>query len=80
MALNTRSRGGTGDSVRTIAICEKVIEDREDMIEKALSWALRALIFWDKPSVEFFMERHRLSLSSRVRREVNHKLDHGTKN
>jgi len=80
VALNTRSRGGTGDTERTIAICEQVVEDREDMIEKALSWSLRSLIFWDKTAVESFMTRHESKLSSRVKRDVNHKLEHGTKN
>ncbi len=80
VALNTRSRGGTGDTSRTIAICEQVVEDREDMIEKALSWSLRSLIFWDKPAVESFMRKHESRLCSRVKREVNHKLEHGTKN
>lgn len=80
VALNTRSRGGTGDTARTIAVCEKLIGDREDMIEKALSWSLRSLIFWDKPAVESFMSHHETELPSRVRREVNHKLEHGTKN
>lgn len=80
VALNTRSRGGKGDTARTIAICEKVVVDHADMIEKALSWALRSLIFWDKPAVEVFMEQHRELLAARVKREVNHKLEHGTKN
>lgn len=80
VALNTRSRGGSGDAARTIDICERLTEDREDMIEKALSWSLRSLVFWDKPAVEGFMQRHDLVLSSRVKREVNHKLTHGTKN
>lgn len=80
VALNTRSRGGTGDAVRTIAICEKVVDEREDMIEKALSWSLRSLIFWDKPAVESFMSSFDSKLCSRVKREVSHKLEHGTKN
>jgi 3-methyladenine DNA glycosylase AlkD len=80
VALNTRSRGGTGDSARTIGICEQVVDEREDMIEKALSWSLRSLIYWDKPAVESFMRKHDSRLCSRVKREVNHKLEHGTKN
>ena len=40
VALNLKSRGGTGDTPRTLAVCEKVVNDREDLIRKALSWHL----------------------------------------
>jgi 3-methyladenine DNA glycosylase AlkD len=36
VALNLRSRGGTGDVKRTLMICERVINDREKLIVKAL--------------------------------------------
>ena len=41
VALNNRARGGIGDSGRTLAVCRLVINDRDDMVVKALSWALR---------------------------------------
>lgn len=80
VALNLKSRGGTGDTPRTIAICEQVVDDRQDMIQKALSWALRELSKRDHRAVREFMDRNEKQLSGRVIREVNHKLEFGTKN
>ena len=78
--LNLRSRGGTGDAKRTLMICEKVVSDRDDMIVKALSWALRELSKSDKPAVEDFMAKYDKQLAGRIRREVYTKLDTGRKN
>lgn len=78
--LNLRARGGTGDTKRTLLICEKVIDDRDDMIVKALSWALRELSKSDKPAVENFMAKYDSRLAGRVRKEVYTKLETGRKN
>ena len=80
VALNLKSRGGTGDAPRTMAVCERVVDDRDDMVVKALSWALRELSKRDKALVSEFMDRHRSRLAGRVLREVGHKLEFGTKN
>ena len=80
VALNLRSRGGKGDSERTINICRNAVTDHHDMVVKALSWALRSLIFWDREAVLSFLDEHYETLHKRVLREVNHKLHHGTKN
>ena len=80
VALNLKSRGGKGDTARTIAVCERVVDERHDMIQKALSWALRELSKRDREAVYSFMERYKNRLVNRVVREVNHKLDFGTKN
>lgn len=80
VALNLRSRGGRGDTSRTIAICERAVGDKHDMIVKALSWALRSLILWDREAVSLFLDRHRQQLPGRVLKEVSHKLEFGTKN
>jgi 3-methyladenine DNA glycosylase AlkD len=80
VALNLRSRGGTGDKLRTLSVCERVVDERQPMIWKALSWALRSLIHWDREAVEAFLEEHEAGMSKQVFREVRHKLDHGTKN
>ena len=80
VALNTRSRGGTGDASRTLSVCEKVVDDPHPMIRKALSWSLRSLVRWDRDAVGGFLEKHRDSMSKSVIREVEHKLKHGTKN
>uniref|UniRef100_UPI003216B4E9 DNA alkylation repair protein n=1 Tax=uncultured Draconibacterium sp. TaxID=1573823 RepID=UPI003216B4E9 len=78
--LNLQSRGGTGDVKRTLMICEKVVSDRDDMIVKALSWALRELSKRDKSAVGKFMAKYDLQLAGRVRREVYSKLETGRKN
>lgn len=80
VTLNLRSRGGTGDTKKTLLICEKVVEDRDDMIVKALSWALRELSKRDKNSVQSFMKKYDAKLGGRVRREVYTKLETGRKN
>ena len=41
IALNKRNWGGTGDIPRTLKICRLLVEDRDDMVVKAMSWALR---------------------------------------
>jgi len=79
VALNLKSRGGTGDTPRTLWVCEKVADERHDMIQKALSWALRELSKRDREAVYGFMEEHGHRLARRVVREVNHKLEFGTK-
>jgi len=80
VALNLKSRGGTGDTSRTIAVCERVVDDHHDMIQKALSWALRELSKRDRDAVYSFLDRFGNRLANRVVREVNHKLEFGTKN
>lgn len=80
VALNLKARGGTSDTKRTLLICEKVILDRDDMIVKALSWALRELSKSDKPAVEDFMVLHNADFAGRVKREVYTKLQTGRKN
>lgn len=78
--LNLRAAGGTGDSRRTLNICRLLVDDRDDMVVKALSWALRALVTWDAEAVRSFLEEHDRRLAARVRREVTNKLQTGRKN
>jgi len=80
VALNLKSRGGTGDTPRTLAVCERVVDERHDMIWKALSWALRELSKRDREAVYGFLEKYGERMSKRVIREVRHKLEFGTKN
>jgi len=68
-----------GDAPRTLAICRRLIADRDDMVEKALSWALRFLSQRDRPAVVAFMAEAGAALPARVRREVRHKLATGLK-
>jgi len=78
--LNLRSRGGTGDVERTLLICRLLVSDYDDMIVKAMSWALRELSKSDKQAVVQFMEENNSQLHPRVKREVQTKLTTGKKN
>ena len=80
VALNLRSRGGKGDAARTLMICEKVITNREKLIVKALSWAIRELSKSDKPAVESFMNKYESKIAPLARREIFTKLQTGRKN
>jgi 3-methyladenine DNA glycosylase AlkD len=78
--LNRKSFGGTGDVPPTLDVCRLLAADRDDMVVKALSWALRELIQHDARSVRRFLSTHKDVLAARVLREVNNKLTTGRKN
>jgi len=80
VSLNQKARGGKGDSDRTLEICRLVIDDHQEMITKALSWALRELAKIEAEPVADFVQKYKDRLHRRVLREVKHKLDFGTKN
>ncbi len=77
--LNTKSKGGFGDVARTLAVCEMLVADHDDMVAKAMSWALRSLVFWDATAVRAFLKKHQDRLAKRVLREVGNKLRTGRK-
>lgn len=80
VALNQKARGGKGDSEQTLEICELAIDDHNEMIVKALSWAIRELIKVDKKPVFEFVEKNNDRLHKKVLREVRNKLETGKKN
>jgi 3-methyladenine DNA glycosylase AlkD len=80
VALNVRSRGGRGDVPRTLAVCRLLVNDHDDMIAKAMSWALRELVVHSPDAVSEFLKKHERSLHARVKREVGNKLRTGLKN
>jgi 3-methyladenine DNA glycosylase AlkD len=80
VALNVRSRGGTGDVPRTLAVCRLLVDDDDDMVVKAMSWALRELVVHDPDAVRAFLRAHGDALAARVKREVTNKLRTGLKN
>lgn len=80
IALNTKSRGGNGDVPRTLAVCTLLLDDRDDMVVKAMSWALRELVPYDPDALRRFLSDHDSRLAARVKREVRNKLDTGLKN
>lgn len=71
---------GTGDPQHTIEICSLVVEDHQDMINKALSLALREMAKIKIEPVCSFIEKHEEKLHPRVLREVRLKLNTGRKN
>jgi 3-methyladenine DNA glycosylase AlkD len=80
--LNARSRGATsatGDAARTLAVCKLLLDDRDDMVVKAMSWALRELAKRDARAVRAFLAAHGERLAARIRREVTSKLTSGRK-
>ena len=78
--LNQKSHGNGYRTDDTLAICALLIDDRQDMVVKALSWALRALASRDPKAVRAFLDAHAGRLAARVKRETNTKLVTGTKN
>ncbi len=80
VAWNVRSLGGRGDTKRTLAVCRLLAGEHDDMLTKALSWALRMLAYFDPAAVEGFLEEFDAVLAARVKREVRHKLSTGLKN
>jgi 3-methyladenine DNA glycosylase AlkD len=78
--LNNKARGGSGDAKRTLEVCRALVADRDDMVVKALSWALRELSKRDPEAVGQFLDEHQGALAARVVREVRNKLSTGLKN
>ena len=79
VALNTPSKGGHGDSRRTLLICRAVVDHLTPMLAKALSWALRSLAPHDPAAVLAFLERHHAKVPASLRREVRTKVETGKK-
>jgi len=80
--LNAKSRGATsatGDAPRTLAVCSLLLDDRDEMVVKAMSWALRELAKRDPHAVRAFLSAHGERVAARVRREVTNKLATGRK-
>ena len=56
------------------------MNDRDDMVVKAMSWALRELVVHDPEAVQAFLDEYEDELAARVKREVKNKLQTGLKN
>ncbi len=65
--LNVRARGGSGDPNLTLAVCELLRSDRDDMVVKALSWALRALAPQWPDAVSRYLDRRRRRIGTEGR-------------
>jgi 3-methyladenine DNA glycosylase AlkD len=80
VAWNAKVDKGPGDVPRTLGVCRLLVDDRQDMVVKAMSWALRELVPHDPAALEAFLQEHDGALAARVRREVRTKLRTGLKN
>jgi 3-methyladenine DNA glycosylase AlkD len=80
VALNVRSKGGQGDTLRTMQVCRGLAGDQDDMVAKGLSWALRELVVHDPEAVWNYLDEYDKVLGARVKREVKNKLRTGLKN
>lgn len=81
--LNLPARGATaanGEAKKTLAVCARLVDDRDDMVVKALSWALRELAKRDAAAARAFLREHEPRLAARVVRETKNKLKTGLKN
>jgi hypothetical protein len=74
------SRRGNAEDVRRVSrICTLLVADGDNMVVKALSWALREMTKKHPEEARTFLEEHRQALAARVVREVNNKLKTGLK-
>ena len=69
-----------GDVERMFKNAKKLIDDKEDLIVKAVSWVLREAIKYDSDAVRDFLCCHEDRLAARIKREVTNKLETGLKN
>ncbi len=80
LGLNQKARGGTGDTKRTLMVCERLKGDHDEFVVKAMSWALRELSKRDHEGARRFLEQNEEVLHKKVVREVRKKLETGRKN
>jgi 3-methyladenine DNA glycosylase AlkD len=73
-------RGASEDVRRTVETCGVLVFDHDDMVVKALSWALRELAKKHPETARQFLAEHQQGLAARVVREVENKLTTGRKN
>ncbi len=78
--LNSKSQGGTGDTYRTLQVCRLLERDRDPMVTKAMSLALRELAKRDPRAVRDYLAARKDALPAIVLREVTNKLKTGVKN
>ncbi len=74
-----RARKDTRFPDLTLALVDRVKEERHPMITKAVSWALRALGERESHAVTAYLEENRAVLAGHVVREVENKLRTGLK-
>jgi 3-methyladenine DNA glycosylase AlkD len=78
--LSRRHSPEKRDIERVLALCTSLVSDRDDMVVKAMSWAVREVARQNPKAAKDFINAHRAALAPRVLREVNNKLATGLKN
>jgi 3-methyladenine DNA glycosylase AlkD len=68
------------DIARVLSVCALLVADRDDMVVKAMSWALREVARQNPSAATRFVDAHGDALAPRVLREVRNKLQTGLKN
>ncbi len=63
----------------TLSLVDRVLDERDPMIAKAVSWALRELIGRHRDRVAAYLEERGDRLASLPRRETRNKLETGRK-
>jgi 3-methyladenine DNA glycosylase AlkD len=72
-------RGRAEDIGKVTRVCRLLVADRDDMVVKAVSWALRELAKKQPQAARNFLAEHREALAARVVRELENKLTTGLK-
>ncbi|MGA8144328.1 MAG: DNA alkylation repair protein [Candidatus Acidiferrales bacterium] len=78
--LNSKTQGGAGDTYRTLQVCRLLECDRDPIVAKAMSWALRELAKRDPRAVRAYLAERKDVLPALVVREVTNKIKTGVKN
>lgn len=78
IAVNRRRRGPTIPDL-TLALIDRVKAERDPMMSKAVSWALRGMIPRHRDRVAAYLAINQETLAAQVLREVNNKLHTGLK-
>jgi len=73
-------RHNAEDIERVLSVCASLVADRDDMVVKAMSWALREVARQNPLAASGFVDAHGDVLAPRVLREVRNKLQTGLKN
>ena len=79
VALSRSARTKPAHASKVLFVCRRLVTDRDDMVVKALSWALRELSKSSRNVAQTFLEENKQELAPRVVRELNNKLTTGLK-
>jgi 3-methyladenine DNA glycosylase AlkD len=79
VALSRSARVEPANAAKVLFVCRRLVTDREDMVVKALSWALRELAKSSRHAAQTFLEENKPDLAARIVRELNNKLTTGLK-